>query len=130
MATEMIRATGRRKTSIARVRLSSGEGSILVNGRPFEEYFPLDTLRARVLRPLVLTEKQKSVAIESLVGGGGISAQAGAVAHGISRALLKLEQTLRPILKKDGMLTRDPRQKERKKYGQKGARKRFQFSKR
>jgi len=128
---ELIQATGRRKTSIARIRLvPGGEGNIQINERSFEEYFPSDTLRAKVLRPLILTEKLKTLSVEGLVDGGGIAAQAGAVSHGISRALLKLDSALRGTLKKEGLLTRDSRMKERKKYGQKGARKRFQFSKR
>jgi small subunit ribosomal protein S9 len=128
---EIIEATGRRKTAVARVRLTpGGEGTIKINDRTFEEYFPRDVLRAAVLRPLLLTDKQRTCDIVCLLDGGGIAAQAGALAHGVSRALLKLDDTLRPVLKKDGQLTRDPRMKERKKYGQKGARKRFQFSKR
>ncbi len=131
MANEMLNATGRRKTAIARVRLlPGGDGSIKVNGRPIEEYFPRDTLRAAVLRPLMLTEKTRDFSVDTLVDGGGIAAQAGAISHGISRCLLKVDAALRGTLKKDGLLTRDPRMKERKKYGQKGARKRFQFSKR
>lgn len=131
MATQELQATGRRKTAIARVRLQpGGDGTIKVNGRTVEEYFPRDTLRAVVLRPLLLTEKAREFTIFSLVDGGGIAAQAGAISHGISRALLKVEAGTRGVLKKDGLLTRDPRMKERKKYGQKGARKRFQFSKR
>lgn len=131
MATTEFQATGRRKTAIARVRLvPGGDGTIQVNGRTVEEYFPRDTLRAAVLRPLLLTEKARDFAIHTLVDGGGIAAQAGAISHGISRALLKVDTAMRPTLKKDGLLTRDPRMKERKKYGQKGARKRFQFSKR
>jgi small subunit ribosomal protein S9 len=131
MASDFIHATGRRKTSIARVRLiPNGDGTIQINDRTLEEYFPRDTLRAAVMRPLLVTEKQRSVSILTRVDGGGIAAQAGAISHGISRALLKLEGELRGTLKKDGLLTRDDRMKERKKYGQKGARKRFQFSKR
>lgn len=131
MAKETLQATGRRKTAIARVRLlSGGDGSIKVNGRAVEDYFPRDTLRALVLRPLMLTEKTRDFAVDTLVDGGGLAAQAGAIAHGISRALLKVDTAMRGVLKADGRLTRDPRMKERKKYGQKGARKRFQFSKR
>jgi small subunit ribosomal protein S9 len=131
MATEMIQATGRRKSAIARVRLvPNGDGTVQINERTLEDYFPRDVLRTRVLRPLVLVEKLKAVSIQGLVDGGGIAAQAGAVAHGISRALLKLDGSLRGTLKKEGLLTRDSRMKERKKYGRKGARKRFQFSKR
>ncbi len=131
MATDTISTTGRRKTAIARVRLvPNGDGTIVVNNRTFEEYFPRDVLRAKVLRPLLLSEKQKGVTILTRVNGGGIAAQAGAISHGISRALLVLDISLRGMLKKDGLLTRDDRMKERKKYGQKGARKKFQFSKR
>lgn len=131
MATDMIQATGRRKSAIARVRLEpNGDGQTLVNGRTLEDYFPRDVLRTRVLRPLVLVEKQKAINIHALVDGGGIASQAGAIAHGISRALLKIDAEMRGALKKEGLLTRDSRMKERKKYGRKGARKRFQFSKR
>lgn len=127
----MIQATGRRKTAVARVRLfTTGEGTVTVNDKNFEEYFPRDTLRTLVMRPLLLTDKSKSVRVVARLNGGGIAAQAEAFAHGLSRALEKLEGTLRPVLKKEGLLTRDDRMKERKKYGQKGARKRFQFSKR
>ena len=129
METQKLQGTGRRKTSIARVTLSPGEG-ITINDRTLEEYFPRDTLRTAVMRPLVLVEKTKELAVRTTVMGGGVAAQAGAIAHGISRALLKYNIDLRPILKKEGLLTRDDRMKERKKYGQKGARKRFQFSKR
>jgi len=128
--TEIFRGTGRRKTSVARVRVVAGDGSIKVNDRPFEEYFNRDKLRAMVLRPLLVTEKSRTVAVLGRLHGGGIASQAGALSHGISRALLKLDIGLRAILKKEGLLTRDDRMKERKKYGQKGARKRFQFSKR
>ena len=128
---DYIHATGRRKRATARVRLfTSGDGSIQVNGRPMEEYFPVQTWQSRALRPLMLVKKHKEVTIQSALDGGGGSAQAGALAHGISRALMKLDPELRGILKKDGQITRDPREKERKKYGQPGARKRFQYSKR
>ncbi len=130
MATNMIQATGRRKTAIARVRLIPGEGPIKVNERNMEDYFPIDVLRMVVERPLLLTEKLKSYTVSGTVDGGGIAAQAGAISHGISRALLKIDPEFRKILKKEGLLTRDSRMKERKKYGQKGARKKFQFSKR
>ena len=131
MKNEMIQATGRRKSAISRVRLfTTGEGSIKVNDRSLEDYFPRDVLRAQVLKPLLLTDKQRSVTIACTIDGSGISAQAGALTHGISRALLKLDASFRAVLKKEGLLTRDSRMKERKKYGQKGARKRFQFSKR
>ena len=122
--------TGRRKTSIARVRLATGNGKITVNGRPFENYFPLETLRATVSQPLVLTGTAEKLNASINVTGGGPNGQAGAVRHGIARALLKFDANLRPQLKAEGFLTRDSRMKERKKYGQPGARKRFQFSKR
>ena len=127
----VIVATGRRKTAIARVWLTpGGEGAVKVNDRTMEDYFPRDVLRAAILRPLLITDKHRSCDINCRLDGGGMAAQAGALAHGVSRALLKLDSTLRPALKKEGLLTRDPRMKERKKYGRKGARKRFQFSKR
>ena len=122
--------TGRRKTAIARVRLAPGGGKITVNGRAFENYFPLDTQRATVSSPLTVTGTADKVDIRVNVGGGGPLGPAGAVRHGISRALLKFDANLRPALKAEGFLTRDPRERERKKYGQPGARKRFQFSKR
>jgi small subunit ribosomal protein S9 len=122
--------TGRRKTSIARVRLSSGTGKITVNGRAFETYFPLDTLRGVVTQPLTLTGMTDKFDVRVNVKGGGPNGQAGAVRHGIARALIVADANLRPTLKAEGLLTRDPRMKERKKYGQPGARKRFQFSKR
>ncbi len=122
--------TGRRKTAIARVRLATGSGKITVNGRPMENYFPLDTLRSTVTQPLTLTGTAEKLDVRVNVAGGGPNGHAGATRHGISRALLKFDATLRPQLKKEGFLTRDPRERERKKYGQPGARKRFQFSKR
>jgi small subunit ribosomal protein S9 len=122
--------TGRRKTSIARVRLAAGNGKITVNGRTFENYFPVDTLRATVTQPLQLTGTAEKVDARINVSGGGPSGQAGAVRHGIARALLQFDANLRGPLKAEGLLTRDPRMKERKKYGQPGARKRFQYSKR
>jgi small subunit ribosomal protein S9 len=122
--------TGRRKTSVARVRLAAGSGKITVNGRAFENYFPIETLRAAVSQPLTLTATADKLDVRVNVTGGGPNGQAGAVRHGISRALLKFDAALRPALKADGLLTRDPRMRERKKYGQPGARKRFQFSKR
>jgi len=122
--------TGRRKTSIARVRLMTGSGKITVNGRPFENYFPVETLRATVSQPLVLTGTAEKLDTKINVTGGGPNGQAGAVRHGIARALLKFDANLRPQLKAEGFLTRDPRMRERKKYGQPGARKRFQYSKR
>ena len=122
--------TGRRKTSVARVRLASGSGKITVNGRAFENYFLTETHRSVVSEPFVATETAGKFDVKVTVQGGGPSGQAVAVRHGISRALLKAVLNYRPNLKSEGLLTRDPRMKERKKYGQPGARKRFQFSKR
>jgi len=122
--------TGRRKTSVARVRLSSGTGKITVNGRAFENYFPTDSLRMEITQPFVVTGSTEKFDASVNVSGGGPSGQAGAVRHGIARALLVADVNLRPQLKAEGLLTRDPRMKERKKYGQPGARKRFQYSKR
>ena len=122
--------TGRRKTAVARVRLASGNGKITVNGRPFENYFPLETLRATATQPLVITGTAEKLNARINVTGGGPNGQAGAVRHGIARALLQFDANLRPQLKAEGLLTRDSRMKERKKYGQPGARKRFQYSKR
>jgi len=122
--------TGRRKTSTARVFLRPGNGTISVNHREFANYFPTDVLRTEIRQPLVLTETADKFDILATVAGGGIAGQAGAIRLGISRALLKYNLELRPALKKEGLLTRDARAKERKKYGMAGARKRFQFSKR
>ena len=122
--------TGRRKTAVARVRLATGSGKITVNGRPFDNYFPLETLRATASQPLSVTSTTEKLDASVNVSGGGPNGQAGAVSHGIARALLKFDANLRPQLKAEGLLTRDSRMKERKKYGQPGARKRFQFSKR
>ena len=122
--------TGRRKTSVARVRISAGSGKILVNGRAFEVYFPLESQRMAVQQPFVTTATSGKYDVSINVVGGGPVGQAGAVRHGIARALIEADAALRPLLKADGLLTRDPRMKERKKYGQPGARKRFQFSKR
>jgi len=122
--------TGRRKTSVARVRLASGSGKITVNNRAFENYFPVENLRMHALQPLTVTETAARFDVRVNVAGGGPSGQAGAVRHGIARALLQADASLRPALKTNGLLTRDPRMRERKKYGQPGARKRFQFSKR
>ena len=122
--------TGRRKTAIARVRLASGTGKITVNGRPFENYFPLETLRSTVAQPLAVTGNTEKFDVRVNVIGGGPNGQAGAVRHGIARALIVADATLRGALKAEGLLTRDSRMKERKKYGQPGARKRFQYSKR
>ena len=123
-------ATGRRKTSVARVTMTAGAGEIVVNKKSFETYFPRPTLRMLIKQPLEFTGMADKYNVAARVNGGGLSGQAGAVRHGISRALIKVDSELRPRLKKEGFLTRDPREKERKKYGQKGARKRFQFSKR
>jgi len=122
--------TGRRKQSVARVRLVPGEGRIVINTRDINEYFGLDTLKLIVKQPLVLTDTTGKYDILVLAHGGGTSGQAGAIRHGISRALLKADPELRPALKKAGFLTRDPRMKERKKYGLKAARRAPQFSKR
>jgi small subunit ribosomal protein S9 len=122
--------TGRRKESVARIFLRPGKGDFTVNGRTFESYFPTEAARASVRQPLLATETVDKFDILMLVDGGGISGQAGAARHGIARALCEFNVELRPRLKKLGFLTRDPRCHERKKYGQKGARKRFQFSKR
>jgi len=122
--------TGRRKTAIARVRLANGTGKITVNGRPFENYFPLETLRSTAAQPLTVTGNTERFDVRINVTGGGPNGQAGAVRHGIARALIVADANLRGALKAEGLLTRDPRMKERKKYGQPGARKRFQYSKR
>ncbi|HEV7643945.1 MAG TPA: 30S ribosomal protein S9 [Pyrinomonadaceae bacterium] len=122
--------TGRRKTSVARVYLRPGSGDIKVNRRTFENYFPNETLQMIIRQPLKLTETAGKFDILVNVDGGGSAGQAGAVRHGITRALLEYNPDFRGSLKKAGLVTRDPRKKERKKYGQKGARKRFQFSKR
>ena len=122
--------TGRRKTAVARVRLASGSGKIVVNGRAFENYFPTESLRTQVSLPLVKTETASKFDVQVNVSGGGPCGQAGAVRHGIARALLTVDANLRAPLKAEGLLTRDPRMREREKYGQPGARKRFQYSKR
>jgi small subunit ribosomal protein S9 len=123
-------ATGKRKNAIARVRMSLGTGAIVVNGRQMDEYFPREALQIDVRKPLELTESLERYDIKATIQGGGVAGQAGALRHGIARAIEKLDGTQRLTLKKAGLLTRDPRRKERKKYGQKGARARFQFSKR
>ena len=122
--------TGRRKTSTARVYLRPGGGNFQVNRKTFESYFPNETLRMIIRQPLQLTETANKFDVVVNVAGGGLSGQAGAIRHGITRALIEYNGDLRPTLKQAGLITRDPRIKERKKYGQKGARKRFQFSKR
>ncbi|MDP3042414.1 MAG: 30S ribosomal protein S9 [Candidatus Omnitrophota bacterium] len=123
-------ALGRRKESTARVRMEAGSGQIVVNGRPFEKYFLRETDRIIVLQPLALTESAGKFNIAANLTGGGLTGQAGALRLGISRALLISDENFRDIFRKNGYLTRDPRMKERKKYGQKGARKRFQWTKR
>ena len=123
-------ATGRRKTATARVRLVEGSGKLLVNGREFERYFSHENFAKQAYSPLLTVELREKMDVTANVSGGGISGQAGAVAHGIARALQKFKPELRVALKKAGHLKRDPREKERKKAGQPGARKRFQFSKR
>lgn len=130
MATITYNATGRRKNSIARVNMTSGAGSILVNDKTLDAYFPRETLRMIIKQPIELVGATGKHDIAVKVEGGGLTGQAGAIRHGISRALVKMDADLRSKLKKEGFLTRDPREKERKKYGLKGARKRFQFSKR
>jgi small subunit ribosomal protein S9 len=122
--------TGRRKTSTARVYLRPGTGEIKINRRDFDTYFPNEALRMIIRQPLRMTDTTEKFNILVNVDGGGVAGQAGAVRHGITRALMEYNPDLRSTLKKAGLVTRDPRKKERKKYGQKGARKRFQFSKR
>ena len=122
--------TGRRKNSVARVRLYLGTGAITINGRSIDEYFGLETLKLIVRQPLALTENTDKLDVVCTVTGGGVTGQAGAIRHGVSRALLEFSPELRPVLKKAGFLTRDPRMKERKKYGLKAARRAPQFSKR
>ncbi|MDD5014619.1 MAG: 30S ribosomal protein S9 [Atribacterota bacterium] len=122
--------TGRRKSSVARVWLAPGKGNIKINQRKLDNYFTRESLSTVVEKPLQLVNKKNELDVFAQVVGGGITGQAGAIQHGIARALLQFDPTLRLILKKEGLLTRDARMKERKKYGQKGARARFQFSKR
>ncbi|MDP3427382.1 MAG: 30S ribosomal protein S9 [Humidesulfovibrio sp.] len=122
--------TGKRKNAVARTRVTAGTGQITINGRPYEEYFPRKTLQMIVQQALKLTKLVDKFDIKVNVAGGGVSGQAQAVRHGISRALLTFDPELRTTLKRAGFLTRDARKKERKKYGQKGARARFQYSKR
>lgn len=130
-AVELVRATGRRKEAIARVRLHTGEGAFAVNGdRGLEDYFPNIAIRRIILEPFTVVEREKSYDIKANIVGGGVSGQAGALRHAIARALVELDEDLRPALKKAGFLTRDSRIKERRKYGLKKARKAPQFSKR
>ena len=130
MAKAKYYGTGRRKSSVARVYLVPGTGKVTINKRDMDEYFGLDTLKLIVRQPLVLTETAEKYDVITTVRGGGFTGQAGAIRHGISRALLEVDADLRPALKKAGFLTRDPRMKERKKYGLKAARRAPQFSKR
>lgn len=130
MALQRVQATGKRKNAVARVWLQPGEGSIIVNGRTTESYFPRETWQTIVSQPFKVTETVGRYNVVANLHGGGLTGQAGALRHGISKALLLISPFLREKLKKEGFLTRDSRMKERKKYGQKGARKKFQFSKR
>ena len=130
MTQERYYATGKRKSAIARIYMKSGSGNIVVNKRNYEEYFTRPSLKMIIRQPFEITGKNGQFDLYVNVSGGGVAGQAGAVKHGISKALLEYDVQLRPILKKAGFLTRDARVKERKKYGQPGARKRFQFSKR
>jgi small subunit ribosomal protein S9 len=129
-AMRIVLATGRRKTAVARVILTPGTGQVTVNGRAFEDYFPIEAHRKDILLPLELTNTLGMYDVRANVTGGGISGQAGAIRLGIARALVEIDPEYRKILRPAGLLTRDPRMVERKKYGQKKARKRFQFSKR
>ena len=130
MAKVSYNAVGRRKKAVARVRLVAGEGKIIINKRDIDNYFGLETLKLVVRSPLAVAGVEGKFDIVVRVGGGGVSGQAGAIRHGLSRALLQYDEELRPALKKAGFLTRDPRMKERKKYGLKAARRAPQFSKR
>ena len=128
--TEGLYGTGRRKQSVARVRLLPGKGNIVINGKSLDEYFGLETLKAIVKQPLVVTDTLNKFDVMVNVAGGGFTGQAGAIRHGVARALLGADESFRTVLKAEGFLTRDPRMKERKKYGLKGARRAPQFSKR
>ena len=130
MTAPLAHATGRRKRAVARVRLRAGDGTVTVNTRPLQDYFPSATQRTLVLEPLSVTTTDQAFDVDVTVGGGGSSGQAGAVRHGIARALVLIDPELRPTLKQAGMLTRDAREKESKKYGLKKARKAPQYSKR
>lgn len=127
---EEIIATGRRKCAVARVRIKPGSGKIVVNGKAFTEYFVAEAQRGFITQPLTVSNSANKFDISASIDGGGMMGQAGALRHGVARALIKYDETLRPVLKSSGMLTRDARVKERKKSGQPGARRRFQFSKR
>jgi small subunit ribosomal protein S9 len=124
------RAVGRRKTASARVRIAPGKGKIVINDRPLEKYFTTEVLRNRVLAPLVATGRMETLDISVKVAGGGSSSQAGAVRHGISRALVEWDETMKPVLRAEGFMTRDPRAKERKKFGKHKARRGHQWRKR
>ncbi|HEU4385353.1 MAG TPA: 30S ribosomal protein S9 [Anaeromyxobacteraceae bacterium] len=130
MATQTPISTGRRKESVARVRIAPGSGAIVINGRPMDEYFGRETSKMILVEPLKLVDQMGKVDVFVNATGGGLSGQAGAIRHGITRALMEMNPDFRPILKKAGFVTRDARAVERKKYGRPGARKRFQFSKR
>ena len=130
MPKPLIQSTGRRKEAVARVRLRAGSGAITVNGRPIEAFFPTEVHRMLVTEPLRISQTAEVYDVDATVDGGGVSGQAGAVRLGIARALVGLDEELRPTLKKAGLLTRDPREKERRKYGLKKARKAPQYSKR
>jgi small subunit ribosomal protein S9 len=127
---DVVQATGRRKRAVARVSLSLGQGVITVNGKPVDEYFPRPQLLQMVRQPLEATQSGSRFDVRVKAEGGGVTGQAGAVRHGIARALLAVDESLKETLRKNGFLTRDPREKESKKYGRKRARKRFQYSKR
>ncbi|MGC3998177.1 MAG: 30S ribosomal protein S9 [Anaeromyxobacter sp.] len=130
MATQMTQTVGRRKEAVARVRIAAGTGNITINGRTMDEYFGRETSKMILVEPLKLVDQMGKLDVFVLANGGGLSGQAGAIRHGISRALCELNPEYRPVLKKAGFMTRDARAVERKKYGRPGARKRFQFSKR
>ena len=125
-----VRTTGRRKTSVATVRLVPGTGQVTVNGLPIESYFRTEEMRVIISQPLTVTQTREKYDVSATVKGGGLMGQAGAMRHGLARAISRFDETTRQSLKQAGLLTRDPRAKERKKYGRAGARKRFQFSKR
>lgn len=127
---QLARGTGRRKEAVARVRLTPGTGKISLNGRTLEEYFPARSHRIMVTAPFRVIGREKEFDVTALLDGGGVSGQAGALRHGIARALIQLDPSVRPLLKAEGLLTRDPREKERRKYGLKKARKAPQYSKR
>jgi small subunit ribosomal protein S9 len=127
---DVVQSTGRRKRAVARVKLSLGQGVITVNGKPAEEYFPRPQLMQIVRQPLEATQSASRFDVRVKAEGGGVTGQAGAIRHGIARALLAIDESLKETLRKNGFLTRDPREKESKKYGRKRARKRFQYSKR